>query len=367
MEPSAANEPSPVNGLPTSSSTERAMLREEESYERLDGHTGAPPCECCHGTTVAAGLEDDYDAHVSSGGVRYRSAGQESSQRHDTSRRWWRGDEHNGSRDQRDDGRRRNEDHHRESGREADVAQHGRYDTADSYGRHYTQHGTAAREQRVDLVAQYQLFRQYFPELEMLYQQNDKDNGALRTEISKLKTQNSELKDREEYQTRQMKELNEKLRKVVDESLAIVDRFQPEFDEGLVKGFNGVDAEAQKLATLLNKELSSLEPEAWSQEVMHVTWSKYRDMQTRPFTMEKSMRKWLLKGVVWKALHEHVFQYPFQAYRTGEDADFNKAVDALNAAYSHLWPSPRKCGAYQIRTTLTSRQVKMKLPSNGDP
>lgn len=327
------------------------MLREEESYERLDGHKGVPLGQGGHGTTVAAGSEDAYDAHVpyegmlpeneeyyrratrhpgtdvtngaqgdapdactrvsqeaeridhahranaryDSGGVGYRNARQGPSQRHDTSDRWGRKG-HNDSRDQ-----------------------------------------------------------------------HDKDNGALRAEISKLKTQNSELKDKEEYQSRQLKELNEKLRKVVDESLAVVDRFQPEFDENLVKDFNGVDAEAQKLATLLNKELPSLEPKAWSQEVMHATWSKYRDMLTLPFTMEKSMRKWLLKGVVWKALHDHVFQYPFQAYGTGEDAGLNSAVDSLNAAYSHLWPSPRKCGAYQIRTTLTSRQVKMKLQSNGDP
>ncbi|KAF2463991.1 uncharacterized protein BDR25DRAFT_362203 [Lindgomyces ingoldianus] len=177
------------------------------------------------------------------------------------------------------------------------------------------------------LMKYVQAYNSYKAEAEKLQNEND----SLKKQVASL----NEIQCNWEGYNREIEIMRSRLAQLQSEALSGVDRFQPEFDETIVKAFGKIEVKMKPILTLLGKQTSKFEPEAWAEKAEKLMWSGCKDRSKKPIDYaDKEMRKKAIRGILWLVLKRDLFKKPFKAF--GGDI-----AQHLDMAYQNLWSKPR--------------------------
>ncbi|KAF2685160.1 hypothetical protein K458DRAFT_450017 [Lentithecium fluviatile CBS 122367] len=156
----------------------------------------------------------------------------------------------------------------------------------------------------------------------------------LQNEVKRLAKENDGLQEAQKDGQRQQKEivrLSKTLDAVQREALSHADKFQLKFDESIIDEFSKVHEAMKPALSMLVKQKPDLAPDRWGEAARKLMRSGCEERPTKALDyVDKTMRKKMLRAIVWKWLELELFASPFQAFGVSK-------AEVVKACYKCLW------------------------------
>ena len=118
-----------------------------------------------------------------------------------------------------------------------------------------------------------------------------------------------------------LQEEKEKVERAQKAALALADRFQPTMDEDIEESYTTLGSQVFKICKELHAQIPRHQPDQWPQEIY---WEPF----IRPVRFsDKTSRRAVLMGVIWKYLVENIFTQRFSCF----GGDMGRKVNEIHA------------------------------------
>jgi hypothetical protein len=178
------------------------------------------------------------------------------------------------------------------------------------------------------------------------------DLNQVLARIQDLQKENDDLNHKVQAGSREKDRLRAHLDKLQRERLAVVDRFQPEFDEQIELKFRKVRQPVSKLSRFVASNLiSELASEDLTAKLVDNSSAKPVDGKPAFIDLnDKDDRRRIWTSIIWKFLDDQIFHRPFLCFG-------GKWAETLDGLYPRLFPMPSKQRVRsQSRYILTSNR-----------